>query len=209
MDSEVIVTLLDGTKVAKSKVPAGTVYINEKGVKVRKVVKSAPVAPTAGVAGVAGGNDFLGKLKGLAGGKVTDILGNFDLNALGKIGGGKLEGVNMGSLTDTFKKLQTQIKGGNIKDITGVLSSLKAGGLDKNMLSKLTSGIADSKISNAMGLLGTLSNDDRSTDSKQAFEQYLKLAKADGVVGEDEYQTLQLLAKEAGMSDAELNRAIQ
>lgn len=206
MDSDVTVTLLDGTKVAKSQVPAGTIYINEKGVKVRKVVKTAPATQ---LAGGAGGNDFLGKLKGLAGGKVTDILGNFDISSLTKIGGGKLEGLNMGSISDTFKKLQSQIKGGGIKDISGVLSSLKAGGLDKNMLSKLTSGISDSKVSNVMGLLGTLSNEGGSADSKQAFSQYLKLAKADGVVEEDEYQTLQHLAQEAGMSEAELDRAIQ
>lgn len=204
MDTDAIVTLLDGTKVAKSKVPAGTVYINEQGVKVRKVTVAAPAAKVAD-----NGNDFFGKLKGLAGSKVTDILGNFDINSLSKLGGEKLKGINMGSLTDTFKKLQGQIKGGNVKDISGILSSLKAGGLDKNMLSKLTSGIADSKISNAMGLLGSLSNEDATSDPKQAFHQYLQLAQADGVIEEDEYQNLQHLAKAAGISEAELSKAIK
>lgn len=204
MDTDAIVTLLDGTKVAKSKVPAGTVYINEQGVKVRKVVKTAPAAKVAD-----NDTDFFGKLKGLAGTKVTDILGNFDISSLTKLGGGKLEGINMGSLTDTFKKLQGQIKGGNVKDISGILSSLKAGGLDKNMLSKLTSGIADSKISNAMGLLGSLSNEDAASDPKEAFHQYLQLAQTDGVVDEVEYQNLQHLAKAAGISDAELSKAIK
>lgn len=204
MDTDAIVTLLDGTKVAKSKVPAGTVYINEQGVKVRKVVKTAPAAKVAD-----NDNDFFGKLKGLAGSKVTDILGNFDISSLTKLGGGKLEGINMGSITDTFKKLQGQIKGGNVKDISGILSSLKADGLDKNMLSKLTSGIADSKISNAMGILGSLSNEEATADSKQAFHQYLQLAQADGVIEEDEYQNLQHLAKAAGISEAELNKAIK
>ena len=204
MDTDAIVTLLDGTKVAKSKVPAGTVYINEQGVKVRKVTVAAPAAKVAD-----NGNDFFGKLKGLAGSKVTDILGNFDINSLSKLGGEKLKGINMGSLTDTFKKLQGQIKGGNVKDISGILSSLKAGGLDKNMLSKLTSGIADSKISNAMGLLGSLSNEDAASDPKEAFHQYLQLAQTDGVVDEVEYQNLQHLAKAAGISDAELSKAIK
>ena len=204
MDTDAIVTLLDGTKVAKSKVPAGTVYINEQGVKVRKVVKTAPAAKVAD-----NDNDFFGKLKGLAGSKVTDILGNFDISSLTKLGGGKLEGINMGSLTDTFKKLQGQIKGGNVKDISGILSSLKAGGLDKNMLSKLTSGIADSKISNAMGLLGSLSNEDAASDPKEAFHQYLQLAQTDGVVDEVEYQNLQHLAKAAGISEAELSKTIK
>ena len=204
MDTDAIVTLLDGTKVAKSKVPAGTVYINEQGVKVRKVVKTAPAAKVAD-----NDTDFFGKLKGLAGTKVTDILGNFDISSLTKLGGGKLEGINMGSLTDTFKKLQGQIKGGNVKDISGILSSLKAGGLDKNMLSKLTSGIADSKISNAMGLLGSLSNEDAASDPKEAFHQYLQLAQTDGVIDEIEYQNLQHLAKAAGISDAELSKAIK
>ena len=204
MDTDAIVTLLDGTKVAKSKVPAGTVYINEQGVKVRKVTVAAPAAKVAD-----NGNDFFGKLKGLAGSKVTDILGNFDINSLSKLGGEKLKGINMGSLTDTFKKLQGQIKGGNVKDISGILSSLKAGGLDKNMLSKLTSGIADSKISNAMGLLGSLSNEDAASDPKEAFHQYLQLAQTDGVIDEIEYQNLQHLAKAAGISDAELSKAIK
>ena len=204
MDTDAIVTLLDGTKVAKSKVPAGTVYINEQGVKVRKVVKTAPAAKVAD-----NDTDFFGKLKGLAGTKVTDILGNFDISSLTKLGGGKLEGINMGSLTDTFKKLQGQIKGGNVKDISGILSSLKAGGLDKNMLSKLTSGIADSKISNAMGLLGSLSNEGATSDPKEAFHQYLQLAQTDGVVDEVEYQNLQHLAKAAGISEAELSKAIK
>lgn len=204
MDTDAIVTLLDGTKVAKSKVPAGTVYINEQGVKVRKVVKTAPAAKVAD-----NDTDFFGKLKGLAGTKVTDILGNFDINSLSKLGGEKLKGINMGSITDTFKKLQGQIKGGNVKDISGILSSLKAGGLDKNMLSKLTSGIADSKISNAMGLLGSLSNEDATSDPKEAFHQYLQLAQTDGVVDEVEYQNLQHLAKAAGISEAELSKAIK
>ena len=206
MDTDAIVTLLDGTKVAKSKVPAGTVYINEQGVKVRKV---AVAAPAAKVADNGNGNDFFGKLKGLAGSKVTDILGNFDINSLSKLGGEKLKGINMGSLTDTFKKLQGQIKGGNVKDISGILSSLKAGGLDKNMLSKLTSGIADSKISNAMGLLGSLSNEGATSDPKEAFHQYLQLAQTDGVVDEVEYQNLQHLAKAAGISEAELSKTIK
>ena len=204
MDTDAIVTLLDGTKVAKSKVPAGTVYINEQGVKVRKVAVAAPAAKVAD-----NDTNFFGKLKGLAGTKVTDILGNFDISSLTKLGGGKLEGINMGSLTDTFKKLQGQIKGGNVKDISGILSSLKAGGLDKNMLSKLTSGIADSKISNAMGLLGSLSNEGATSDPKEAFLQYLQLAQTDGVVDEVEYQNLQHLAKAAGISDAELSKAIK
>lgn len=36
---DIIVTLLNGTKVPKSKVPVGEIYINEKGQKCRKVVK--------------------------------------------------------------------------------------------------------------------------------------------------------------------------
>ena len=38
---DVIVTLLNGTKIAKSKVPVGEIYINEKGQKCRKVLKAA------------------------------------------------------------------------------------------------------------------------------------------------------------------------
>lgn len=38
-----IVTLLDGTKIPKSKVPRDTIYINEKGIKVKKVVVQVPV----------------------------------------------------------------------------------------------------------------------------------------------------------------------
>lgn len=40
---DVIVTLLDGTKVKKSQVPIGEIYINEKGQKVRKVQKMVQV----------------------------------------------------------------------------------------------------------------------------------------------------------------------
>ena len=36
---DIIVTLLNGTKVPKSKVPVGEIYINEKGQKCRKVVE--------------------------------------------------------------------------------------------------------------------------------------------------------------------------
>ena len=41
---DVIVTLLNGTKIAKSKVPVGEIYINEKGQKCRKVLKTVPMA---------------------------------------------------------------------------------------------------------------------------------------------------------------------
>lgn len=39
MESNSIVTLLDGTKILKSEVPIGVIYFNEKGQKVRKVQK--------------------------------------------------------------------------------------------------------------------------------------------------------------------------
>ena len=42
-NNDPIVTLSDGTQMPKSKVPVGTVYINEKGMKVRKVLK--PTTP--------------------------------------------------------------------------------------------------------------------------------------------------------------------
>ena len=42
---DVIVTLLDGTKVKKSQVPVGEIFINEKGQKVRKVLKVTPAPP--------------------------------------------------------------------------------------------------------------------------------------------------------------------
>lgn len=45
---DVIVTLLDGTKVKKSTVPVGEIYINEKGQKVRKVLKVNPATPNSG-----------------------------------------------------------------------------------------------------------------------------------------------------------------
>ena len=45
---DVIVTLLDGTKVKKSTVPVGEIYINEKGQKVRKVLKVNPATPNLG-----------------------------------------------------------------------------------------------------------------------------------------------------------------
>ena len=42
---DVIVTLLDGRKIKKSQVPVGEIYINEKGQKVRKVLKVVPAPP--------------------------------------------------------------------------------------------------------------------------------------------------------------------
>lgn len=44
-EQEPVVTLLDGTQVRKSQVPAGEIYINENGQKVRKVLKVVPVPP--------------------------------------------------------------------------------------------------------------------------------------------------------------------
>lgn len=38
-DVDIVATLLDGTKIKKSQVPVGEIYINEKGQKVRKVLK--------------------------------------------------------------------------------------------------------------------------------------------------------------------------
>lgn len=43
---DVIVALLDGTKLPKEQVPAGEFYINEKGQKCRKVLKVVPVQKT-------------------------------------------------------------------------------------------------------------------------------------------------------------------
>ena len=67
---DVIVTLLNGTKIAKSKVPIGEIYINEKGQKCRKVLKTVPVATKPETKGGAFFsnmtkqlNDGLGKLK--------------------------------------------------------------------------------------------------------------------------------------------------
>jgi len=40
---DAVVTLLDGTKMRKSQVPNGEIYINEKGQKCRKVLKVIPV----------------------------------------------------------------------------------------------------------------------------------------------------------------------
>lgn len=42
--NDLIVKLLDGTEMLKSKVPLGEIFINEKGQKARKVIK--PTAPT-------------------------------------------------------------------------------------------------------------------------------------------------------------------
>ena len=67
---DVIVTLLNGTKIAKSKVPIGEIYINEKGQKCRKVLKTVPVTTKPETKGGAFFsnmtkqlNDGLGKLK--------------------------------------------------------------------------------------------------------------------------------------------------
>lgn len=67
---DVIVTLLDGTKIEKSKVPVGVIYINEKGQKCRKVLKTVPVAAKPETKGgsffsnmTKQLNDGLGKLK--------------------------------------------------------------------------------------------------------------------------------------------------
>ena len=39
-DIDIVATLLDGAKIKKSQVPVGEIYINEKGQKVRKVLKA-------------------------------------------------------------------------------------------------------------------------------------------------------------------------
>lgn len=46
MEDNRIVTLLDGTKISKNEVPIGVIYINEKGQKVKKVVKTSSAEKT-------------------------------------------------------------------------------------------------------------------------------------------------------------------
>lgn len=203
-----IVTLLDGTKIAKSKVPVNTVYINEKGIKVKKVMPAAaPKAPAV----QSGKGDFFSKLAGSAAPSLMKAISSLDLSKLGNIGDLIPKNLNVKSITDTFKNLQGQIKGGNIKDVSGILSSLNAnGGLDKNMISGLTSNLGNNPLGNVLGLVGAMNenNNGNGADAKEAFRNYLKIATADGVVSEDEYDTLKDLAESAGISESELAKII-
>ena len=201
---DVTVTLLDGTKVAKSQVPAGVVYINENGVKVKKVAsKAASTAPAASA--LLGGN-LLGGLKDMINQKLPSVLSNFDVaGALKKLQSvPQLKGVNLQSLEGLLKNL----KGGKAGNVSGLISDSLGGlnGLDLGEISKAASSLGIPGLDKVLGAVGGMS---AKATPMQQLDSYLSLAMEDGVITDEENVKIQKLASAAGIGNDKLQAMIK
>lgn len=201
---DVTVTLLDGTKVAKSQVPAGVVYINENGVKVKKVAsKAANTAPAASA--LLGGN-LLGGLKDMINQKLPSVLSNFDVaGALKKLQSvPQLKGVNLQSLEGLLKNL----KGGKAGNVSGLISDSLGGlnGLDLGEISKAASSLGIPGLDKVLGAVGGMS---AKATPMQQLDSYLSLAMEDGVITDEENVKIQKLASAAGIGNDKLQAMIK
>ncbi|MCQ2269802.1 MAG: hypothetical protein MJZ52_01050 [Bacteroidales bacterium] len=201
---DVTVTLLDGTKVAKSQVPAGVVYINENGVKVKKVAsKAASTAPAASA--LLGGN-LLGGLKDMINQKLPSVMSNFDVaGALKKLQGiPQLKGVNLQSLEGLLKNL----KGGKAGNVSGLISDSLGGlnGLDLGEISKAASSLGIPGLDKVLGAVGGMS---AKATPMQQLDSYLSLAMEDGVITDEENVKIQKLASAAGIGNDKLQAMIK
>lgn len=201
---DVTVTLLDGTKVAKSQVPAGVVYINENGVKVKKVAsKAASTAPAASA--LLGGN-LLGGLKDMINQKLPSVMSNFDVaGALKKLQSvPQLKGVNLQSLEGLLKNL----KGGKAGNVSGLISDSLGGlnGLDLGEISKAASSLGIPGLDKVLGAVGGMS---AKATPMQQLDSYLSLAMEDGVITDEENVKIQKLASSAGIGNDKLQAMIK
>lgn len=201
---DVTVTLLDGTKVAKSQVPAGVVYINENGVKVKKVAsKTASTAPA--VSALLGGN-LLGGLKDMINQKLPSVMSNFDVaGALKKLQSvPQLKGVNLQSLEGLLKNL----KGGKAGNVSGLISDSLGGlnGLDLGEISKAASSLGIPGLDKVLGAVGGMS---AKATPMQQLDSYLSLAMEDGVITDEENVKIQKLASAAGIGNDKLQAMIK
>lgn len=201
---DVTVTLLDGTKVAKSQVPAGVVYINENGVKVKKVAsKAASTAPAASA--LLGGN-LLGGLKDMINQKLPSVMSNFDVaGALKKLQSvPQLKGVNLQSLEGLLKNL----KGGKAGNVSGLISDSLGGlnGLDLGEISKAASSLGIPGLDKVLGAVGGMS---AKATPMQQLDSYLSLAMEDGVITDEENVKIQKLASAAGIGNDKLQAMIK
>lgn len=201
---DVTVTLLDGTKVAKSQVPAGVVYINENGVKVKKVAsKAGSTAPAASA--LLGGN-LLGGLKDMINQKLPSVMSNFDVaGALKKLQSvPQLKGVNLQSLEGLLKNL----KGGKAGNVSGLISDSLGGlnGLDLGEISKAASSLNIPGLDKVLGAVGGMS---AKATPMQQLDSYLSLAMEDGVVTDEENVKIQKLASAAGIGNDKLQAMIK
>lgn len=203
----VIVTLLDGTKVAKSEVPVGVVYINENGVKVKKVAPKATSAAPAAASALLGGN-LLGGLKDMVNQKLPSIMSNFDVDgALKKLQTiPQLKGVNLQSLEGLLKNL----KGGKSNNISGLiadsLGGLNLGGVDLGEISKKASSLGIPGLDKVLGVVGGMS---AKATPLQQLDSYLSLAMEDGVISDEENAKIQKLASSAGIDNSKLQAMIK
>lgn len=204
---DVTVTLLDGTKVAKSQVPAGVVYINENGVKVKKVASKAVSTAPAASSALLGGN-LLGGLKDMINQKLPSVMSSFDVDgALKKLQGiPQLKGVNLQSLEGLLKNL----KGGKAGNVSGLISEslggLSQGGLDLSAISKAASSLNIPGLDKVLGAVGGMS---AKATPMQQLDSYLSLAMEDGVITDEENAKLQKLASSAGIGNDKLQAMIK
>lgn len=201
---DVTVTLLDGTKVAKSQVPAGVVYINENGVKVKKV--ASKVASTAPAASALLGGNLLGGLKDMINQKLPSVMSNFDVaGALKKLQSvPQLKGVNLQSLEGLLKNL----KGGKAGNVSGLISDSLGGlnGLDLGEISKAASSLGIPGLDKVLGAVGGMS---AKATPMQQLDSYLSLAMEDGVITDEENVKIQKLASAAGIGNDKLQAMIK
>lgn len=202
---DVTVTLLDGTKVAKSQVPAGVVYINENGVKVKKVASKAVSTAPAASSALLGGN-LLGGLKDMINQKLPSVMSSFDVDgALKKLQGiPQLKGVNLQSLEGLLKNL----KGGKAGNVSGLISESLGGlnGLDLGEISKAASSLGIPGLDKVLGAVGGMS---AKATPMQQLDSYLSLAMEDGVITDEENAKLQKLASSAGIGSDKLQALIK
>ena len=199
---DVMVTLLDGTKVAKSTVPEGVIYINENGVKVRKVKKAVATKPAAANPG-----NLLDNLKDMASKKLPNIFSSINLDeGISKLKG--LKGINTQSLVDMLQKVKGA--GNNANGISALISNASSGiaaqGLDLSQLRGMTSSMNMPWLDK---VLDTVEGMAPNASPKKQLESYLSMAMEDGMLSEDELDQLHALAKSASVNETELQKMIK
>ena len=197
---DVTVTMLDGTKVAKSQVPEGVVYINENGVKVRKVKKATPTAaqtPTTSKPA-----NLFDNLKNIAGIKLPNILSSVNLDeGISKLKG--LKGIDTKSLVDMLQNITGKTGGAN--GISNMVSGV-AKNINVNQLRGATSSLNIPWLNN---VLDTVEGMQPSATPKQQLASYLSIAMEDGTISDDEFAQLHKMAQTANVSDADLQAMIK
>lgn len=197
---DVIVTMLDGTKVAKSEVPEGVVYINENGLKVKKVKKVVAATPQHSAAK---SSSIFDSLKDMVGQKLPNILSSVNLDeGIAKIKG--LKGIDTKSLVDILQNLKGSGKSG-ASGISNLLSGA-AGGIDVSKLRGATSSLNMPWLNK---ILDSVEGMNPAASAKQQLQGYLSVAMDDGVITDEELAQLRQHAKAAGVSDAELQTMLK